>query len=131
MIYLLQHTIQHSATRFPDREAFRCGQLSLTFRQMEEQMNQLANTLHDLKIQQGDRVGIFLNRSIETAIAIYGILQAGAVYVPLNPKAPTERNRFVIENCGIKISIYHCFPIQWRRSSEVEKLRDKSVPHLI
>lgn len=105
MIYLLPHTILASANRFPDREAFRCGNNSLTFRQLSAKMSQLAATLIDLGVQKGDRVGIYLNRSIETAIAIYGIMHAGAVYVPLDPKAPIDRILFVIQDCHIKILI--------------------------
>ncbi len=105
MIYLLPHTISNSASRFPNREAFRCGGKSLTFKEIEAKMNQLANLLHQIGIKKGDRIGIYLNRSLETAIAIYGIMQAGAIYVPLDPKVPVERTRFLINDCGIKILI--------------------------
>lgn len=105
MIYLLPHTISNSASRFPSREAFRCGGKSLTFKEVDAKMNQLAALLHDIGIEKGDRIGIYLNRSIETAIAIHGIMHAGAVYVPLDPKAPIDRTQFLIKDCGIKILI--------------------------
>ena len=105
MIYLLPHTILNSADRFPDRLAFKCGQHSLSFSQLAERINQLANLLHELKIKKGDRVGIYLNRSIETAIAIHGIMHAGAVYVPLDPKAPAHQTQFLLKDCDIKILI--------------------------
>lgn len=68
-------------------------------------MKQLAATLHQLGVRKGDRVGIYLNRCLETAIAMYGIMHAGAVYVPLDPKAPIHRIRFLLEDCGIQIMI--------------------------
>lgn len=105
MIYLLPHTIANSAQRFPEREAFRCGADSLTYRQMRKRMNQLAAQIHAIGIAKGDRIGIYLNRSLETAIAMYGIMQAGAVYVPIDPKAPIDRSRFLVEDCNIKILI--------------------------
>ncbi|MFK7808936.1 MAG: amino acid adenylation domain-containing protein [Saprospiraceae bacterium] len=105
MIYLISHSVTQSAKRFPNRNAFRCAGKSLTYAQLEQQMNQLANTLQQLGIQKGDRVGIYLNRCIESAVAIYGILQAGAVYVPIDPKAPIDRSRFLIEDCGIDVLI--------------------------
>ncbi len=117
MIYLLPHTITLSAHRFPDREAFRFGKNSLTYREMDKRMNQLAGTLHSLKIKKGDRVGIYLNRSIETAIAIFGIMQAGAVYVPIDPKAPVERSQFLIEDCDIEILITQ--PVQKRKITQI------------
>lgn len=117
MIYLLPHTISNSAKRFPDREAFRCGNAALTYRQMERRMNQVAGVLHEANLQKGDRVGIYLNRCIETAIAMYGIMQAGGVYVPIDPKAPVSRSRFLIEDCGIKILISQ--PAQKRHLAKV------------
>ena len=103
MIYLLPHTVSNSAKTFPNRKAFRFGSKSLTFKEIEVKMNQLANLLHQIGIKQGDRIGIYLNRSLETAIAIYGIMQAGAIYVPLDPKVPVERTKFLINDCGIRI----------------------------
>ncbi len=105
MTYLLPHTILNAATRFPNREAFRCGGKSLTFNEIAIKVNQLAALLHEIGIQKGDRIGIYLNRSIETAIAIYGIMHAGGIYVPLDAKAPIKRTEFLIKDCGIKILI--------------------------
>jgi len=105
VIYLLPHTISNSAKQFPNREAFRFGGKSLIFSEINEKMNQLANLLHQIGIKKGDRIGIYLNRSLETAIAMYGIMQAGAIYVPLDPKVPVERTQFLINDCGIKILI--------------------------
>lgn len=105
MIYLLPHSILESAERFPDREAFKFGNEVLSYSQMALRMNQLAATLSAHGVGKGDRVGIYMNRSLETAIAIYGIMQAGAVYVPIDPKAPITRSQFLIQDCGIKIIV--------------------------
>lgn len=117
MIYLLPHSITQSALQFPERPAFSCGAHVLTYRQMENRMNQLAGLLYQQGIRKGDRVGIYLNRSIETAIAIYGIMQAGAVYVPIDPKAPIERSQFLIEECGVEILISN--PTQKRNLEKI------------
>jgi len=105
VIYLLPHTISNSANRFPNSEAFRFGAKSLTFKEINAKMNQLANLLHEIGIKKGERVGIYLNRSLETAIAIYGIMKAGGIYVPLDTKVPVERTQFLINDCDIKILI--------------------------
>lgn len=101
MIYLLSQTIEQSAGRYPEKDAFVCGSKKLTYQQVLEQTNQLSGLLIDLGVQKGDRVGIFLNRCIETAVAIYGILRAGAVIVPLDPGAPANRTQFLINDCNI------------------------------
>ena len=102
MIYLLAHTIDYSAERFPQHEAFRCGNKSISYAELVTQTNSLASLLINQGIKKGDRVGIYLNKSIESAIAIYGIMKAGAVYVPLDPSAPVTRIRFILQNCHIR-----------------------------
>ncbi len=105
MISTLVHSIENSALRFPERDAFRCGDKALNYQELKYKTDQLAKQLIDFRIEKGDRVGIFMPRCIETAIAIYGIMKAGAVYVPLDPSAPSERTNFLIDNCDISYVI--------------------------
>lgn len=104
-LFNLPQTVRHSAARHPDKTAFRFMSASLTYAELEKRMNQLANQLIDLGVKKGDRVGIFMARSLETAVAMYGIMAAGAVYVPINPSQPAERTQFLIKDCGIKTLI--------------------------
>ena len=105
MNYLLTHSIEESAKRFPNQEAFVFMNRSICYKELNEQTNQLANLLIELGVQKGDRVGIFMNRNLESAIAIYGILKAGAAYVPLDPDAPVKRTQFLIKDCQIAVLI--------------------------
>ncbi|RYG32892.1 MAG: amino acid adenylation domain-containing protein, partial [Chitinophagaceae bacterium] len=61
--------------------------------------------LSELGVKRGDRVGVFLDPSIETPIAVYGIMSAGAVFVPLDPNAPPARIAYVLNDCGIRYMI--------------------------
>lgn len=105
MIHLLHQTVLESATRFPDKVAFRCGRDQLTYAELATKIKQLATVLLNLGVKKGDLVGLFLNRSIETAIAIHGVMLAGAAYVPLNPRAPAAVNRFQIKEGNFKVAI--------------------------
>jgi amino acid adenylation domain-containing protein len=107
LIYLLPHTVFASAERSPQKIAFVCGKEQLTYQELAYRVQQLAHVLREQGVKPGDRVGIYLHRSIETAVAIYGILRAGAVYVPLSPKAPPERNAYVVVDCGIEVLVTH------------------------
>lgn len=100
--YTLPHLIEQSAEGFPNKVAFRFLNNSLNYKELSGKMNQLANQLIELGVQKGDRVGIFMARSLETVVAMYGIMQAGAVYVPINPFQPTSRTLFLIKDCGIQ-----------------------------
>lgn len=102
MNFLLTHSIDQSAKRFPDKEAFRCLNQVLTYQELSDKTDQLAVQLINSGVKKGDRVGIYLNRCLDTAVAVYGILKAGAAYVPLSPDAPAAHTRFVILDCDIK-----------------------------
>lgn len=100
--YLLSHIIEHSAQRDGDSEAFRFMDQSLTYGMLDERSNQLAHLLRDRGVRRGDRVGICLNKCIEAPVAMYGIMKAGAAYVPLDPAAPAKRLSYVLQHCGIR-----------------------------
>ncbi|PHN08612.1 amino acid adenylation domain-containing protein [Flavilitoribacter nigricans] len=115
--YLLTHSVLDSAYRYPDQPAFRGGNQQYTYAQLAERMQQLALLLQEMGVRKGDRVGIYLNRCLETALAIYGIMQAGAVYVPLDPNAPLERIRGILRSCRVKHLISQ--PVQKRRLQQL------------
>lgn len=102
MPYLLHQLLEVSAKNYPDKEAVIYKNSSITYLELDELSNQLASVLRSNGIKRGDRVGISLDPSIEEVVAIYGILKAGAAYVPIDPATPVQRVAFMIENCGIK-----------------------------
>ena len=109
MIYSFPQIITKSAQRFPNREAFRSGKASITYAQLNTKTTQFAQFLIEQGVKKGDRVGVYQNRCLESAIAIYGIMKAGAVYVPLDPTAPNERTLFLLNDCDIKFIISNKF----------------------
>ncbi len=102
MPYLLQQLLERSAQQYPDNEAVIYKNDVITYQELDIASNQLAWSLRDAGIGKGDRVGICLNKSIEEIITIYGILKAGAVYVPIDPASPTQRITFFLEDCRSK-----------------------------
>jgi amino acid adenylation domain-containing protein len=54
-------------------------------------------------VRPGDRVGIYLRKSIDAVAAIFGILKAGAAYVPVDPGAPPARNAYIFGDCTVKV----------------------------
>ena len=53
----------------------------------------------------GDRVGICMRKSADAVASIFGIMKAGAAYVPTDPTAPASRNAFIFHNCAVKVVI--------------------------
>jgi len=96
---LVNDFLQDSAKRFPDKVALVCDGRRLTYAEIEEQANQVANGLLDLGVQRGDRVGVWLPNSVETVIAIFGILKAGATFTVVNPTTKPGKLAYVLNNC--------------------------------
>ncbi|MGC1379234.1 MAG: amino acid adenylation domain-containing protein [Anaerolineales bacterium] len=70
----------------------------VTYQTLNSRANQLARHLQSLGVRTGDRVGICMERCADMLTGIFGILKAGAAYVPLDPKYPQERIRFVLQD---------------------------------
>lgn len=99
--YLLPHLIEHAAQADPNHIAMVCRDRRLSYGELFTRSVGLARWLVDAGVRKGDRVGIFMNKAVDVAVAMYGIMRAGAAYVPLDPTAPEARTRFVIEDCAI------------------------------
>jgi amino acid adenylation domain-containing protein len=107
MEYLLSHIIEQSADRDPGKTALRFNGQSLSYAELVRRADSLAALLQDRGVKKLDRVGVFLNKSLETVVAIYGIMRAGGVYVPLDPLSPLTRLQFVFRDCGIRHLVTH------------------------
>jgi len=123
MKYLLHQAIPEFAKEVPDKDAFRIDEQGLTYRELEEASNRLAHWLREKGVKKGDRVGLFLTKSLELPVAIYGVLKAGAAYVPIDPSIPVKRVQFIIEDCGIKLLISNSVKIKFLKSQEVSGLQ--------
>ena len=103
MAYLLHHLLSESAARLPDKEAVRFKDETLTYAQLDELTNQVARTLCAAGVRRGDRVGIYVHKSLASVIAVFGIMKAEGVYVPLDPNAPAKRLAYITRNCDVKV----------------------------
>ncbi|MGH7506886.1 MAG: AMP-binding protein, partial [Longimicrobiales bacterium] len=102
MLYLLTQAVDRAAERAPSHPAIRFNGRTLTYGELAARSSQLAQVLIDHGVRRGDRVGIFMPKRIESAIAIHGSMKAGAAYVPLDPAAPAARIAFIVRDCGIR-----------------------------
>ena len=78
------------------------GAGEITYRDFDMLSNRLRDQLVAAGVQPGDRVGIFLPKSIDALAAIFGILKAGAAYVPVDPGAPPARGAYILGDCEVK-----------------------------
>ena len=82
-----------------------CGELVLSYCEVEAASNRLARHLRSLGAARGSLIGLCLNRSERPIIAILACLKAGAAYVPIDPAHPDDRVRYMIEEAEVSIVI--------------------------
>lgn len=93
-----------AARRYPERTAvIEPGENSVTYRELDEISSRVRDYLYSKGVRTGDRVGIYMRKSIDTVATIYGILKTGAAYVPVDAGAPPARNAFIMHNCQVKV----------------------------
>jgi amino acid adenylation domain-containing protein len=103
MEFLLGHLLSNTAARHPEKEAVRMNGVALTYRELEHLTNRVARALQSAGVRRGDRVGIYVHKSFASIISVFGILKAGAVYVPLDPNAPARRLAYITRDCDIRV----------------------------
>lgn len=103
--YVLQQLLTISADKHPDQCALVDGERVMTYRELEVASSQLANTLLHAGVQRGDRVGIYLEKSIEAVVSIFAVLKAGAAYVPFDIHAPVSRVATMAQDCRANVLI--------------------------
>ncbi|MEU2680638.1 amino acid adenylation domain-containing protein [Streptomyces sp. NPDC007107] len=80
----------------PDRTAVTCGTERLTFRQLGERSEEVAERLRQFGVKPDELVGVFMEPSVDLVASVWGVLHAGAAYLPLSPEYPDERVRYMI-----------------------------------
>ena len=93
------------AARTPDAIALRFQEKTLTYAELNDWSDRLAEELQRRGVGSGDVVALLAYRSIELYAAVYGILKSGAAYLPLDPEYPAARTEFVIKDAGVSIIV--------------------------
>ena len=88
----VEQFLELSAQRSPDKTALVCQERRLTYREIEEQSNQLAHALIENGVERGDRVAIYLDNSVEAVLSIFAVLKAGAVFLVVNPTTKPDKH---------------------------------------
>ena len=121
--------LEHSAQAWPQQIAVEeeTGR-TITYQALAALSDRLCDRLRHMGVCRGDRVGLYLPKSIDAVAAIFGVLKAGAAYVPVDPGAPAARNAYILNDCGVRVLV--------AERSLAEKLRAEIAasaagPHLL
>ncbi len=91
--------------RTPAAVAISCGEVSWTYREVEEASNRLAHLLVAQGVGPGGCVALLLERSAEAIVAMLAVLKAGAAYLAIDPGLPAARIGFMLDDAAPLVAI--------------------------
>ncbi|MFG2977941.1 non-ribosomal peptide synthetase [Streptomyces sp. NPDC048331] len=122
------------ARRHPDAVGVTDGTRTLTYRQLDEQAELMAEGLRSSGVVPGSTVGVCLERDAILVVTLLAILKSGCAYVPMDVTYPHERLRYTVDSAGVRlvVSTVDVFPVvEGVRSvppEELVRLGERSVP---
>jgi amino acid adenylation domain-containing protein len=99
----IHQLIEEQAERTPDAVAVVFESQQLTYAELNSRANQLAHYLRSLGVETEVIVGLCVERSLDMIVALFGILKAGAAYLPLDPEYPQARLQFMLEDSQVPL----------------------------
>lgn len=110
----------------PERVAVSCQGSCLTYQELNQKANQLANVLREeYGVKPNDFVAVVTERSLEMIIGIFAVIKAGGAYVPIDPKYPEDRIRYIIEDSQPKVTLLYHSSI--KTTGEILDLSDERI----
>ena len=103
----LHRLFEEQVARTPGKTAARFEYQSLTFRELNDRANFLAEVLMKKGLKPGTMAGLCMDRSLDMMVSIYAILKAGGAYVPVDPRNPVDRIRLILEDADCPILVTH------------------------
>ncbi|UOE92689.1 long-chain-fatty-acid--CoA ligase [Alkalihalobacillus sp. LMS39] len=100
----LPEVLEEAYLHYPDKEAMYDGLSRLTYRELFEDVQQLASGLAQLGIKKGDRVVASLPNWNEFVTIYFGLARLGAILVPCNTRYRKEELDYILEDCRAKVA---------------------------
>lgn len=98
---LLQHFLDSSAERFPEKVAIQDGAKSVTYSALQSRAKAVAVGLQTLSPARGERVGIYLDKGIDQVTAILAVLYADKAFVLMNAALHQKQLEYITRDCQI------------------------------
>ncbi|MFJ6611195.1 amino acid adenylation domain-containing protein [Streptomyces sp. NPDC091289] len=99
----VQAAFAAQVVRSPDAVAVRCAGRELSYRELDERANRLANRLVGLGVGPEAPVAVLMERSVDLVAALLAVLKAGAFYLPLHSASPLERMQWIVDETSAPV----------------------------
>ena len=109
---------EEQAARAPDAVAVRCGEETVTYRELNARANRIAHYLRGNGIGPDALVGVCMQRTPQLVAALLGVWKAGGAYVPIDPGYPPERIDFMLRDSGASVVLTDELPGVEREGTE-------------
>lgn len=124
----LHHVIEEGAARRGDRPALTFKDTTLTYAELQREVGFFSGALSAIGLERGQRVGVYLDKRIETVVSIFGASAAGGVFVPINPLLRPRQVAHIVTDCDVRVLVTSSKRLEGLR----EELADcESVSHVI
>lgn len=105
MTELLHHLVRDAALRTPSTSALIYRDQNLDYQGLWQEVDQAASGFAELGLKRGERLGIYLEKRLETVVACFGAAAAGSVFVPINPVLKPRQVGYILRDCNVRILV--------------------------
>ncbi|HPR05902.1 MAG TPA: acyl-CoA ligase (AMP-forming), exosortase A system-associated [Denitromonas sp.] len=102
---LLHELVFDSAQRSPDAEALKYRQESLTYADLTSEIQRTASAFRGLGVARGERIAVWMEKRVETVVALFAASAADAVFVPVNPLLKPEQVLHILRDCDVRLLV--------------------------
>lgn len=103
----LHETFEHTTQQAPDKRALVCKEGRFTYGQLARDAERLAAFLQERGVERGDRVALYLDNTPAMVVAIFGVMKAGAIFMPINPLTKQEKLVYIFKDARPAAFISH------------------------
>src|SRR5579864_9505447 len=105
MTELLHHLVEASARLHPSRPALAYRGHVLDYGSLTAEVEQMAHAFSAIGLRRGERLGIYLEKRLETVVAMFGAAAAGCVAVPINPVLKPRQVGYILRDCNVRLLV--------------------------
>lgn len=105
MTELIHDLLIRQFQRMPSSPALRSGGSELSYQELADAVHAAAALYLELGLTRGDRVGVYLEKRLETVSALFGAAAAGGVFVPVNPLLKAEQVAHILTDCNVRLLV--------------------------